>query len=357
LIVALAVLAAATDALAQRIRQEERDYQAQAFEVWFDTELVRTLDVLPSEGKVADFRVPYSGFIYPDRGGGTDIRLLREASPLVKYDTAFNDGRGLAVAHERMDVTAHREFGAGLFGGRQARLERLERPVGLLERMRAMRAPSWHGHCNGWTAASIRHAEPQRAVVRNGVTFTPADIKALLAEIYMYSDTEFLGGVDTTINPGVLHITLANWLGRGDHPVGMDEVPGEVVYNYPIYAYKATINKLSDRQAEVRLVATYANYTNREFDKAPQLKAAKHFHYALELDSNGEIIGGSYYRDSARIDMLWTPLKPIQGGQAGNELGNPHIDVKQVISIWRDSVPKELREKWLNVDPILDEES
>ena len=49
--------------------------------------------------------------------------------------------------------------------------------------------------------------------------------------------------------------------------------------------------------------------------------------------------------------MLWTPRKPAQGGTAGNERGNPHVSVKEVLSIWRESVPAELRSKWLNIDP------
>ena len=62
-------------------------------------------------------------------------------------------------------------------------------PFGMT-RGKKMDTPNWHGHCNGWTAATIRHAEPQNSVRINGVTFTPADIKAMLAEIYIYNDLE-----------------------------------------------------------------------------------------------------------------------------------------------------------------------
>ena len=44
-------------------------------------------------------------------------------------------------------------------------------------------------------------------------------------------------------------------------------------------------------------------------------------------------------------------LKPIQGGEKGNEAGNPHLDVKEVLAIWRESVPEEARSKWFNIDP------
>src|SRR5207247_504647 len=52
-----------------------------------------------------------------------------------------------------------------------------------------------------------------------------------------------------------------------------------------------------------------------------------------------------------QIDMLWTPLKPAPGGDEHNRRGNPHLDIKEVLAIWRESVPDDLRKKWLNIDP------
>lgn len=321
------------------IKKEELEYQQQAFKQWWDDDLVLKLADLPAEGKVPDFRLPYSGHDYPDRGGGT-------MNAMYKYDRAFHRGQPRAAEYERMDVSAHRNTGDEEIMVR-----------GLFGRVRYVRGggrgtPSWYGHCNGWTAAAIRHAEPQKSVVKNGVTFTPADIKGLLAEIYMYTESEFLGGIDPAINPATLHITLANWLGRGAHPVGMETAVGEVVINFPIFSYKATVRSLGPRQSEVRTTINYTMNTNRELDKAPpnyfrQLV----FHYVLDLDEQGEIRGGRYYGDSNQIDMLWTPLQPYQGGHEKNKRGNPHLDVNEVLAIWRESVPEDLRAKWLNIDP------
>jgi hypothetical protein len=71
----------------------------------------------------------------------------------------------------------------------------------------------------------------------------------------------------------------------------------------------------------------------------------------LDTDAEGKITGGRYYGDSARIDMLWTPLKPVEAGEKGNERGNPHVSVKEVLAIWRESVSEDIRKQWLNVDP------
>ena len=84
------------------------------------------------------------------------------------------------------------------------------------------RIPDWHGHCNGWTAAAIRHAEPQYDVERNGVTFTPSDIKGLLAELYIYNRHAVLDGENSEINAGVFHAVVANWIGRQELAIGID---------------------------------------------------------------------------------------------------------------------------------------
>jgi hypothetical protein len=316
------------------IKKDELEYQQQTFKQWWGDELATKLADLPTEGAVPEYRTPYAGHDYPDRAGGTQMAMW-------KYDQAFHRGRQLATQFERMDVSDHRNSGEEVVYG----------PWGRVRTIRTGGA-YWYGHCNGWTAAAIRHAEPQRNVVRNGVAFTPADIKGLLAELYMYTDTEFLGGVDPSINPAVLHLTLGNWLGRGSYPIGMETAVGEVVINFPIFKYKTTIRNLSPRQAEVWNVVTYTVNINRELDKSPaNYHRVLNFHYVLDLDADGTIRGGRYYYDSNQIDMLWAPLKPTQGGTDHNKRGNPHLDVKEVLAIWRESVAEDLRMKWLNIDP------
>jgi hypothetical protein len=325
------------------IAAEEVSYQSEAYQRWWGQELVWRFDDLPTKGGVLQNRIPYSGHDYPDRSGGT-------VATMQKYDIAFHQGRSLATAFEQQDTTAITE----------PTMER--RGLLRLRRTQVERTPGWHGHCNGWTAAAIRHAEPQKSVRRGGVTFTPADIKALLAELYMYNAAEFLGGdeADDAINPGTLHVSLTNWLGRNQHPLAMDSSLGREVWNYPIYAFSSTSAKRrAGKQVEVRLNIVYAGSTNREYDKSPRVRQGKSFHYLLDLDDEGNITGGQYFSDSARIDMLWTPLRLAPSGQAGNERGNPHIDINEVLAVWRESVPEELRQNWVNIDdapPLADEQ-
>jgi len=298
--------------------------QSATFQKYWGTPLTWKFDDLPTKGEVPKFRVPYSGYIYPDRGGGT-------ASSLQKYDQAFNGGRGLATRFEQQDIDAYKQ------------------PRLIFKRLG--RVPAWHGHCNGWTAAAMRHAEPKKTVRYNGVEFTPADIKGLLAEIYIYNDVVELAGSTGPVNAGMFHVMLTNWIGRAAHPVAMEADPGEEKWNYPIYAFATSHAKRSNNTVEVRMNIAYAEASDGEFQKSPRIKSTKYFHYLLYLNNQGEIVGGHFYRDSELIDMLWMPLRPKLSGHKGNESGNPYINVDTILAIWRASVPKEEREQWPVIDP------
>lgn len=326
------ILLMAVNTVGVSIPKEDVKVQETNFAQWWGTEFVWKFDDLPDKGTVPEIRVPYSGHIYPDNSGGT-TRVL------YKYDRAFNGGRSLAASHERWDTTAFKEpvERTGLFG-RTFR--------GLRQR-----TPDWYGHCNGWTAAAIRHAEPEHSVVRNGVVFSPSDIKGLLAEIYIYNDHVVLGGEESSLNAGAFHAILANWIGRGEHPLGMESDPGKEKWNYPMYGFASSYAKHSPNRVEVKTNIAYAKDSQGEFEESPRINEIKYFHYMLELNASGEIVGGFYYRDSSIIDMVWVPLRPKRSGAAGNESGNPYVNVDSVLALWRNSVSAETRNEWFNVDP------
>ena len=295
------------------IRKAEIEKQGTVFNRLWNEDFEWHFDDLPTKGSVGKERVPYSGYIYLDKRGGT-------ANVLRKYDIAVNRNRYLpATSWEYSDSPA---------------------------------VNHWYGHCNGWTAAAIRHAEPQRSVMFGGVEFTPADIKGLLAEAYVYNNHEVLAGQQSYLNPGTLHAILANWLGRGAHGVGMDADPSHEKWNYPVYAFASSFARHSPRRVQVRTNILYAKDSDdREHDTSPRISKQKSFHYMLELSQDGDIVGGYYFADSDRIDFFWVPLSPKQSADDGNERGNPHLDVSRVVAIWRKSVSQETRRKWLIVDP------
>jgi hypothetical protein len=131
----------------------------------------------------------------------------------------------------------------------------------------------------------------------------------------------------------------------------MDTTVGKEVWNFPIYSFGTWSEKQGEKQVEVKTTIAFVNSIERESHTSPLNRRTMYFHYILDLNDEGKIVGGRYLGDSNRIDMLWAPLKPIQGGQKGNELGNPYLNVKEVLAIWRASVPEEARANWLNIDP------
>jgi hypothetical protein len=308
----------------EHIPADEIQHQQLAFQEIWDDDFVWKLDDLPQKGGVPDHRIPYSGHIYPDKEGGT-IDVLR------LYDRAFHGSRRLAQDHERRDTQAFKEKVPGIIGN----------VFGV------KRTPDWYGHCNGWTSVAILHAEPRRPVVRNGVTFSPADIKGLMAELYTENEHIVLGGENKApISAGVFHAILANWMGRREQALGMEADPGKEIWNYPAYAFASTFSKHSDRRVEVNTNLVYAVDSDGELDVSPRYEEVKFFHYMLQLNAEGEITSGYFFRDSSSIDMLWVPVPAAPPGQPGNEKGNPYLDKEKVLSIWRDSVPADVRRQW-----------
>jgi len=304
----------ATSAGAWPLDKAEIDKCDKVFKYWWGGKLEWTLAKLPKNGTVEKHRLPWSGYIYPDYAGGCYV-------PLRNYDRAFYPRRYLTSRYERYDQSIRY-------------------------------TPHWSGHCNGWTAAAIRHAEPRKSVKRNGVVLRPADIKGLLAELYVHNDYQPLAGDDTMkINAGVFHVTLANWIGRKKHPIAMDRTPGWEIWNYPVYAYKSSWARRGKFRADVRTNIGYIDMTERPYDKAPVRPQFLRFHYQLYLNEHDQIVGGNYYWDSDQIDLLWVPLAPRQGGTKRNKEGNPYLKVEEVLALWRASVPAEHRETWRNIDP------
>jgi len=316
-------------ALGEVIPSAEVEKQNSTYQELWETAFVWKFDDLPLNGGVPSERIPYSGYIYPDKQGGTTHSLR-------KYDRAFNGGRMLASGHEQWDTTAFKEPVEGLFGS--------------LLMIKA--TPRWYGHCNGWTSAAIRHAEPAYSVTKKGVNFSPSDIKALLAELYIYNEHIVLAGKnEAPIGAAAFHAIIANWIGRSGHPLGIEAEPGEEKWNYPAYAFAASLASRSPRQVEVSMNLAYASDSRAEWDESPRIEEVKNFHYTLDLDADGKIVGGYFFHDSSAIDMLWVPLSPKAPGERGNENGNPYINVETILSLWRESAPSEARAVWLNVDP------
>lgn len=309
---------------------------------------------LPQSGGVDN--PPYSGFWYPQSAGGTNAgkspydSLTSESSPLVKYDEAFY-GAGQRVASV-WEANNHSAQGS-----------------------------TWAGHCNGFSAASARHKEPIMSVDRNGVRFSPSDVKALLAEIYMGANYVFLGGkrcespyesqnpdyrhiltqMDDCedVNPASFHVVIANWIGIQKKTLVFDKSVNHQVWNYPLYKfnssssdidYSSALNIIGSRRANyafnprakkfkyVKTTVTYSDALGIEVAPNGSTPKTLTVSYILELDASGDIIGGEWSSASRsnHPDFIWVPLEAMKG--TGHiRSSNPKLDVDKVLDIWAES--------------------
>lgn len=223
--------------------------------------------------------------------------------------------------------------------------------------------PSWEGICHGWNAANHMYMpmiyNPVTVRARNGtpITFFQSDIKALWAMFWANAnvETRFAGQrctkskppknnlgriMDETcwdINPATLYLGLTNQIGMNQRGFVIDSTFDYQVWNFTVAKYvntffnpqslrptgdlkqailplnKFTLDKFrglrNPATAYVVGVVTDLYYTNatsathKSTDK-PILKALR-IYYDLELDSNGNIIGGEWYTN-AHPDFLWT---------------------------------------------------
>lgn len=216
--------------------------------------------------------------------------------------------------------------------------------------------PTWFGICHAWSPAAILEPEPQCAVTKNGVTFQPFDIKALITQVYDGSSltTVFTGvrfnGDDATeksdkygrptdsarrdLGPGFFHVAMGNILPRFNRSFVIDVDGGAQVWNQPFYSYKilktlnlslkaagkkvygTTTYPFNSNATKIRYVQNEVTWIVESGENGPLVstgKAAasyttsKNYTYLLELDAKNEILGGEWIGASTwdHPDFLW----------------------------------------------------
>ncbi len=361
-------------------------------EVWGE-DIVVKFDTLPRSG--SSNLQPYSGYWYPEaeliapngrrQWMGTNVGLdpktvdQNRASPLRKYDLAFHGGATGRAADWEVQYHNAADVEASYLAE--------EDPI---KKQRILEKYSWYGHCNGFSAAAARHKEPINPVVRNGVTFSPRDIKALLAEIYMSADYIYLAGSKCRqyeinldpdaradkrslnacedVNPGTFHVAISNWVGLKKENIIFDRIGNSEVWNYPLYKFSAEVvnENLSETEAlslmgssaldydifnpdavtlkHISMTIYYADLQTGGETLQRYAETSVTYEYILELNGNGDIIGGEWalaYKsgeEKEKIpDYVWVPLQPREDLD-NRKFGNPFLNVKEVLSIWAESV-------------------
>jgi hypothetical protein len=234
----------------------------------------------------------------------------------------------------------------------------------------------WWGTCHAWTPASQLVPEPQHSVTINGVTFDVGDIKALTQNVFDRTSAVMLGGRcnskeithDVTgsandecsdVNPGALHVIMTNFLGINQLPLVEDRTANYEVWNQPVAGYEITeqhevshtaanacvgqtsnvtkwsYNPDAKKLYEVRMTVSYVgeSYPSNEVIGFKNNLSTDDYHYILELNSDGKVIGGRYCTDGeySHIDFLWSPT-------GNHSASNPYVDTGKVTEIIKQSV-------------------
>lgn len=355
---------------AERWSTEDRPFR-------FASRLERRASELPEVGSVE--RVPWPGSYWPTAKDSINHRWNGPGShsPAKKYEIAFGrrNVEDAVSRHHGVDSLRHSDAcgpGRRCQSGEVCAKRRGETGGRCV--------PTWYGLCHGWAAASILFPEPQRPVVRNGVTFEVQDIKALLTLVHDDADYKDISGRcerdadhggmrydpygrpepdcrDT--NPGTFHIILTNYVGLRRTAFIMDRDFAAEVWNQPIRRYEIREQRPVSAEEATSLIAgggapPWADYpfnpaaasllhvkTDVQYvmESTPDADGAllpsiadytetTRYQYVLELDADGRIIGGEWAAGSKREhpDFLWLPLEDTGGDAAGGAISYEEVE-------------------------------
>ena len=310
-------------------------------------------------------------------------------SPLEKYDAAFNNAQGCATQPDRIYGTGAKAAWDTYYNcaGPAAKwqmktfqgISKMHDGVdnngdGAVDDYGSDRSKGidgiqgWWGTCHAWAPAALMEPEPQHAVTLNGQRFEIADIKALIQNSYDRTSAVMLGGRcnneeinhDHTgsandecadVNPGALHVIVTNFLGIRQAPLVEDRTANYEVWNQPILGFDITkqaeitksaantcvgnttggntwsYNTRAAKLYEVRMTVSYLTESGAEARPVgfANNTSTDNYHYILELNSAGKVVGGRYCTDSANshVDFLWSPT-------GSNSPSNPSVDITKV---------------------------
>ncbi len=316
----------------------------------------------------------------PEGGFEAFMALKKFHSPGGSYDGDYYEKYGKAAqwAHEKGGNYAARVLTAP-DGTPQWDQESTEENIewGGIE--------GWWGHCHAWSPAAMMAPEPQHSVTVNGVTFEVGDIKALIESTYEGGGSMFLGGRCNTkeverdehgriiadecrdTNAGAFHVVLLNRMGIRKLSFVIDATYDFEVWNQPSRDYTIELQEEVDLPAALQLVKrtdvteypynddakrfvhvkTKFRYvvegsasTTPYLDRIDSYTRTKYYEYLLELDEDGNIIGGEWIDDNPHPDFIWAPIGPsdVRSGGYWGDTVIKRADVQQLIDLATSTV-------------------
>ena len=318
--------------------------------------LVAQFRALPLEAKLSNEHYIWSDTWWPSMWGGVAYRWNAEPNPQnFKYRLMTREEVKAAPLStlEKLSPTEKYDIFMGNFD------------YPLTKKVLSMYNPKmawWEGICHGWSLAAITMIEPARVDLPNAdgvvVPFGSSDVKGLLdlyyakvhetdrraqigkrcsvkgkvpGEAYAQDRVRseplpFLrGGNCADVNAGAFHMALANIIGLQDKGIVMEVDRYADIWNQPVgqYASRIVSSRPTRSGSEVRIKTdmTYGEELNT-LDPAhrneeggfmsmfpvtgtdQQTFSTRHYEYTLELDMNGNIVGGEWISNT-RPDFFW----------------------------------------------------
>lgn len=201
------------------------------------------------------------------------------------------------------------------------------------------RSPDWAGSCDGWSIATLQYEEPAPKDMVNPdgivVPFGASDIKGLMS---FYAATKFKvktkqvglrcfgGGMAfktaacMDINAGALHVITTNQIGIKKEGFVADIYQGKEVWNQAVFSYNveflgSSLSSSAYKGAHVKMTLFYIDELDTsKWDQVVGTDENKfgtmEMEYILDLDSNGNITGGSYLKGE-HPDFVWLPTNKL----------------------------------------------
>ena len=309
---------------------------------------------LPLQGKLS--KLPWSDDYWADWKGGLTFRwfgnhpseVSRYKYPILNKSQVPNVDLKTLSPLEKFDIFM------GDYDFPRTKLERKRTEV-----MSNSNIPAWTGLCDNWAPATLFFLEPGPVMLKGKrgdmVPFGSSDVKALL--IYFLKeaevDSKFLGtrcdwdiadlqrkfkrGLISKntyearmeecsgVNAGAFHIVMANQLGRLDEGFIFDKDGGPEVWNQPAKGFtsKVLVHKKKKSpgaapatvsEVEIETILEYIEEKDQSWDKNSETgEDTIEYHYRVELDKDGMIIGGAWL-DEDHPDFAWKqPLPTFRG--------------------------------------------
>lgn len=281
-----------------------------------------SFELLPKSG--ATTWVPWAGYHWPGQKGG--IALRWKEGKRAPFNQLKSYEQIQLLSENEIDRLSPAEKLDLLFGDYNYSVTK------WVLKNNPYNSVKWAGICEGTALASMHLNQPEKIRMRNQynqiIPLNVSDLKAYASWYMARMNKERLYFIGlrcnkrfndpcTDVNPGAFHVVLGNLIGLKKKTFLMDDTKGAAVWNYPIYSYKSKVlkrswinNGIERLQIETKVVFGGSVLPHDNKIDSKRFMRQRIFQYNLDLDYQGNIIGGNWL-SQRHPDFLW--YRPFSG--------------------------------------------